>query len=111
MGSGGWEGSWRNYSICELVAFYAPFPGLTPQGTRQRSTGSEEGEQKRQSANTSYFIAAVACVRIEAQGKIFQRYLQEVEVGCLASLGSLGESQPLLPRGNKLPFKQTTMGP
>lgn len=53
--------------------FVLVFPGLTPKGTRERSTGSEEGgERKRQFANSSYFIAAVLCVAIEAQGGIFK---------------------------------------
>lgn len=58
------------------------FSGLTPQGTRQPSTRSEEGrEQKRKSANTSYFIAAVAYVRIEAQGKIFKSTFRKRKLG------------------------------
>jgi len=58
------------------------FPGLTPQGTRQRSTGSEEGgEHRRQSANTSYFIAAVACVRIEVHARIFKGTFRKRKLG------------------------------
>lgn len=111
MGSGGWEGSRRNHSICKLVAFCARFP---PVQLQKRQDSEVPGQRREEYTKGSLLTPRILSLLLHVSGLRHRVGFSNVplENGSWVPgfLGLLRKIPASAARGKQLPLKQTTMG-